>query len=640
MSGRYKREQHWSSDYSEGYKSLPDMTSSKSRTDIRKNKEIRLRKLLGLLSTDVQELTTSLWKDLDNEESDFQTKENEISLLMNRNKALQDENERLKFEASTKLQNEADANIKTLQRKINEFEKQAEDEKRAREEAEKKYQEEKKTNAESLRAYQKTIDQQKNEIQTLEKEERKAKAELLKRYEERAIANTSSGKYDNLEKQLKKTKEELKNTKDELEHTKTRLSESMGAKLTDNNPNIADLSDKNRPTKLAERFQEIYDNEWTDAFEVIAEDKYDEEKTVSVLFSILMETKRFCDREAEKQMKHIQNALLHESNSERNISSAIPAHVNKQLKDSRKSLAEFSGKQLYKKYREELRGSFTSTATQAKLVPEYLEACFNVCWMMAIQDPPVVFGPDVYRGDTFDTDVYKAYTKNGNTVAYVVWPALLLHANGPVLCKGVAQGLQDSIRRSKSAPPSGRKTELRDDGRDLKQYDEYLPNDQEYKEDWKYETGVRGYGNYGTKTSYTFESKPSYGGTESDIQGYDTVKLQNDLRNQIYDQSTRDNRSKHFGYELDTRTYHSDTRNYQPVIQDYDSSTPDYTHESTKYRSKSVHHRPESTRFGSNYHVYNKHYTPSYQTTSSAKSRPVQKHTDQHRCDNRPAWRH
>jgi len=33
------------------------------------------------------------------------------------------------------------------------------------------------------------------------------------------------------------------------------------------NPNIVDLSDKNRPTKLAEVFGEIYDNEWTDAFE-------------------------------------------------------------------------------------------------------------------------------------------------------------------------------------------------------------------------------------------------------------------------------------------------------------------------------------------------------------------------------------
>ena len=62
----------------------------------------------------------------------------------------------------------------------------------------------------------------------------------------------------------------------------------MGDKLTDNNPNIADLSDKNRPTKLAERYQEIYDNEWTDAFETLDTVYNDEEKTISILKNILM----------------------------------------------------------------------------------------------------------------------------------------------------------------------------------------------------------------------------------------------------------------------------------------------------------------------------------------------------------------
>lgn len=63
----------------------------------------------------------------------------------------------------------------------------------------------------------------------------------------------------------------------------------MGDKLTDNNPNIADLSDKNRPTKLAERYAEIYDNEWTNAFETFQQgDEDEDEKIVSLLINILM----------------------------------------------------------------------------------------------------------------------------------------------------------------------------------------------------------------------------------------------------------------------------------------------------------------------------------------------------------------
>lgn len=59
----------------------------------------------------------------------------------------------------------------------------------------------------------------------------------------------------------------------------------MGQKLTDNNPNIADLSDQNRPTKLAERFTELYDNQWTDAFEIL--DNGNEKETIGTLFKIL-----------------------------------------------------------------------------------------------------------------------------------------------------------------------------------------------------------------------------------------------------------------------------------------------------------------------------------------------------------------
>ncbi|WAQ99303.1 hypothetical protein MAR_023839, partial [Mya arenaria] len=51
-----------------------------------------------------------------------------------------------------------------------------------------------------------------------------------------------------------------------------RLSKLAGDKLTLDNPNITDLSESNRPTKLGEMYSELYDNEWTDAFESMTED--------------------------------------------------------------------------------------------------------------------------------------------------------------------------------------------------------------------------------------------------------------------------------------------------------------------------------------------------------------------------------
>lgn len=59
----------------------------------------------------------------------------------------------------------------------------------------------------------------------------------------------------------------------------------MGQKLTDNNPNIADLNDQNRPTKLAERYTQLYDNQWSDAFEEITDGN--DAQTVDSLLNIL-----------------------------------------------------------------------------------------------------------------------------------------------------------------------------------------------------------------------------------------------------------------------------------------------------------------------------------------------------------------
>ncbi|KAJ8297681.1 hypothetical protein KUTeg_024212 [Tegillarca granosa] len=66
--------------------------------------------------------------------------------------------------------------------------------------------------------------------------------------------------------ELQKANIYLAKTKDDL---LTRLSKFAGAKLTHGNADITDLSDENRPVKIAEKFSELYDNEWTDALEEI-----------------------------------------------------------------------------------------------------------------------------------------------------------------------------------------------------------------------------------------------------------------------------------------------------------------------------------------------------------------------------------
>lgn len=69
-----------------------------------------------------------------------------------------------------------------------------------------------------------------------------------------------------------------------------RLSHMAGAKLKDNNPNITDLSDPNRPLKVAEQFSELYDKEWTNALESLTKAKTEETASIAMLFNTVWVT--------------------------------------------------------------------------------------------------------------------------------------------------------------------------------------------------------------------------------------------------------------------------------------------------------------------------------------------------------------
>ena len=69
-----------------------------------------------------------------------------------------------------------------------------------------------------------------------------------------------------------------------------RLSEKISLNLTENNPNIADLSDINRPTNLVDKFSTLYDDEWTRAFDELQTipGYEDDQKAIKQLLDIIM----------------------------------------------------------------------------------------------------------------------------------------------------------------------------------------------------------------------------------------------------------------------------------------------------------------------------------------------------------------
>ncbi|KAL3879334.1 hypothetical protein ACJMK2_031634 [Sinanodonta woodiana] len=79
--------------------------------------------------------------------------------------------------------------------------------------------------------------------------------------------SNSQWKNGQLEKSLNEMGRTLSQEKETVSDLQNRLSKLAGDLLTHENTNITDLSDPNRPIMLSETYSEIYDNEWTDAFE-------------------------------------------------------------------------------------------------------------------------------------------------------------------------------------------------------------------------------------------------------------------------------------------------------------------------------------------------------------------------------------
>ena len=95
-------------------------------------------------------------------------------------------------------------------------------------------------------------------------------------------------------------------------------------------------------------------------------------------------------------------------------------------------------------------------------VKTFLEQSLEICWLMCIQDPPVVLMFSGKQGTNFDGQLFTTYTTEGRKVKFIVWPSILLYNDGPILRKGVAQGKKKKKRSAKLGSKGQTNTESAD----------------------------------------------------------------------------------------------------------------------------------------------------------------------------------
>ncbi|XP_053400501.1 uncharacterized protein LOC123558290 [Mercenaria mercenaria] len=244
---------------------------------------------------------------------------------------------------------------------------------------------------------------------------------------------------DNL-KQFIQSNEELRKQyegeKESKEDVLRRLSSVASNKLRDNNPNISDLSDQNRPTKIAEKMSELYDNQWTDAFDAL-QGEMDEREIIRTLLDTMMAVYHECQRmSTENFFERVQRSIEvpAEVTGRSKTKLIMSNELKQQIKELRRSRATFVVKDIEKVVKPNIQLS----KHQLKEIQEYISRCVEIGWLCAVQNPPLVL--ESQPPSKFNTSMFKDYTKSGKYVDYVVWPAMFLHEGGALLAKGIAQG--------------------------------------------------------------------------------------------------------------------------------------------------------------------------------------------------------
>lgn len=265
---------------------------------------------------------------------------------------------------------------------------------------------------------------------------RRAEEKLNHRNNELKAASDTIKKYED---KVAALNEDLNKRKADNDRLLNRVSELAGAKLSAGNPNLVDISDENRPTKLAERYTELYDNDWTDAFAVLTDAGNDDQQAIDTLHKVLINIYSECKDFAGEDLKYFNDNVMKSFRYEEN--SAEVMVLTKQYTDRRKKIYRTMKAGIKPEIKTRLKQLLSKK--DRKALQKFTDETFDICLLMCVQDPQVYIENVTENPGSFDSTKYKAYTRSGKTVEFVVWPPLYLHKDGPMLAKGIAQGKKD-----------------------------------------------------------------------------------------------------------------------------------------------------------------------------------------------------
>ncbi|KAL3879246.1 hypothetical protein ACJMK2_031551 [Sinanodonta woodiana] len=245
------------------------------------------------------------------------------------------------------------------------------------------------------------------------------------------------------EEDLERNREQIKYLEDDINDLLNRMCSEASERLDHDNPIITDLSDQSKPTQISERYLELYVNQWIDAFHLLQTNHHlSNTKAIEVLLDVLSVSFNEC-KEARKLGEDAVKALKRYIGEDEDSEDVTILEVMKALKDNKRNI-----KKMQETFNQHVHSKLATEKNYKDMLPgirPYINECVDICLLMNIQEPPLELrGLELLSGSTFDSTAFQSYIESGNKIKYIVWPAMYLYQNGPLLRKGIAQGMRDS----------------------------------------------------------------------------------------------------------------------------------------------------------------------------------------------------
>ncbi|XP_076070245.1 uncharacterized protein LOC143041953 isoform X2 [Mytilus galloprovincialis] len=216
------------------------------------------------------------------------------------------------------------------------------------------------------------------------------------------------------------------------------------------------------PAKIGERWASLYTDEWTDFFEDLTEQNKRQGNTNELPEKQLIKIVDWCYKRCLEIAKE-QNNKIHETLWEVvrfiHFLGAKPKEVeqNKLVQcniDTEDKMMIAAMTTFEEKAKIQLQCSTTLIdAVRKQCCDDYISSnpdslasakhfimkCSELCWHALSSNPPMAIDYENFEEQAMDPNKFNKYNRSGTTVEYVVWPALLLHKDGPVLAKGTVQ---------------------------------------------------------------------------------------------------------------------------------------------------------------------------------------------------------